>query len=116
MSALAMTHSLTPSRNRRAEVRALSRDFKRFGRAAQRGLHKDSIGEILKQVAGHAGVKTKPIAGHSLRAGCVAHAEINCVNERDVMCQTGNESPAMLAKYIRIGQMFKHNLAAGLGI
>jgi hypothetical protein len=30
--------------------------------------------------------------------------------------RTGHKSSVMLAKYIRIGQMFTHNAAAGLGI
>lgn len=81
----------------------------------QRGLHKDSVGAILKTAAQRAGVKTRPLAGHSLRAGCVTQAAMNGVNERDIMRQTGHKSPATLAKYIRIGQMFTFN-AAGLGI
>jgi hypothetical protein len=36
------------------------------------------------------------------------------VNEGDIMRQTGHKSPAMLAKYIRVGQMFMHNVASGL--
>jgi integrase len=61
-------------------------------------------------------MKTAPLGGHSLRAGCVAQAAMNGVNERDIMRQTGHKSSTMLGKYIRIGQMFTHNAAAGLGI
>lgn len=57
-----------------------------------------------------------PLGGHSLRAGCATQAAMNGVNERDIMRQTSHKSPVMLAKYIRIGQMFTHNAAAGLGI
>jgi hypothetical protein len=32
------------------------------------------------------------------------------------MRQTEHKSSVMLARYIRIGQMFTHNAAAGLGI
>lgn len=35
---------------------------------------------------------------------------------RDIMRQTGHKSSAMLAKYIRVDQMFTQNSAAGLGI
>ncbi len=38
------------------------------------------------------------------------------VNERDIMRQTGHKSSVVLAKYIRIGQMFTHNATAGLSI
>ena len=41
---------------------------------------------------------------------------MNGVNEREIMRQTGHKSSVMLAKYIRIGQMFTCNAAAGLGI
>jgi hypothetical protein len=46
----------------------------------------------------------------------MTQAAMNGVNERDIMRQTGHKSSAMLAKYIRIGQMFTQNAAAGLGI
>jgi hypothetical protein len=43
-------------------------------------------------------------------------AAMNGVSERDIMRQTGHKSAEMLAKYIRIGEMFTRNAAAGLGI
>ena len=61
-------------------------------------------------------VAPTPLAGHSLRAGCVTQAAMNGVNERDIMRQTGHKSQVVLAKYICVGQMFTHNAAAGLGI
>jgi integrase len=94
----------------------LFRSVNRHGRVAERGLHKDSVGAILKTAAQRARMKTEPLAGHSLRAGCVTQAAMNGVNECDIMRQTGHKSSTMLAKYIRIGQMFTHNAAAGLGI
>lgn len=80
------------------------RSVNRHGRAPRRGLHKDSVGSILKRAAKRAHMKTEPIAGHSLRAGCVTHAALNGVSERDIMRQTGHQSSIMLGKYIRIGQ------------
>lgn len=74
------------------------------------------MGWIVKRASGRASLKPESLGGHSLRAGCVTQAAINGVNERDIMRQTGHKSPAMLAKYIRLGQMFTHNAAAGLGI
>ena len=38
------------------------------------------------------------------------------LSERDIMRQTGHKSAEMLSKYIRIGEMFTRNAAAGLGI
>ena len=94
----------------------LFRSVNRHGRVASRGLHKDSVGAILKEAAKRAGMKTRPLGGHSLRAGCVTQAAMNGVNERDIMRQTGHKSSVMLAKYIRVGEIFTHNAAAGLGI
>jgi integrase len=86
------------------------------GKLARRGLHKDCVGWILKRVARRAGLKPEPLGGHSLRAGCVTQAAMNGVSERDIMRQTGHKSAEMLARYIRIGEIFTRNAAAGLGI
>jgi hypothetical protein len=41
---------------------------------------------------------------------------MNGISERYIMRQTDHKSTEMLAKYIRIGEMFTRNAAAGLGI
>jgi integrase len=51
-----------------------------------------------------------------LRAGCVTQAAMNGVSEREIMRQTGHKSAQMLARYIRIGEIFTRNDAAGLGV
>jgi len=95
---------------------AVFRGVNRHDKPSRRGLHKDCVGWILKRAAWRAGLKPEPLGGHSLRAGCVTQAAINGVSEHDIMRQTGHKSPEMLAKYIRIGEMFTRNAAAGLGI
>ncbi|MDP9050600.1 MAG: tyrosine-type recombinase/integrase [Acidobacteriota bacterium] len=92
------------------------RSVNRHGRTRSRGLHKDSVGTILKRAGKRTHMKTAPLGGHSLRAECVTQAAMNGVNERDIMRQTGHKSSMMLGKYIRIGQMFTHNAATGLGL
>jgi integrase len=92
------------------------RGVNRHGKLARRGLHKDCVGWILKVAASRAGLKPEPLGGHSLRAGCVTQAAMNGVSERDIMRQTGHKSAEMLARYIRISEMFTRNAAAGLGI
>ena len=94
----------------------LFRKVSRHGKVSPRALHKDSVGWILKYAAGQAAMKTAELGGHSLRAGHVTQASLNGVAEPDIMRQTGHKSPAMLAKYVRIANIFKHNAAAGLGI
>ena len=95
---------------------AVFRGVNRSGKVSRRRLHKDCVGWILKRAARRAGLKPEPLGGHSLRAGCVTQAAINGVSERDIMRQTGHKSAEMLARYIRIGEIFTRNAAAGLGI
>jgi integrase len=95
---------------------AVFRGVNRHGKLSRRGLHKDCVGWILKRAARRAGLKPEPLGGHSLRAGCVTQAAMNGVSERDIMRQTGHKSAEMLARYIRIGEMFTRNAAAGLVI
>ena len=92
------------------------RGVNRHGRPSRRGLHKDCVGWIVKRAGSRATLKPEPLGGHSLRAGCVTLAAMNGVSERDIMRQTGHKSAEMLSKYIRIGEMFTRNAAAGLGI
>jgi integrase len=95
---------------------AVFRGANRHGRLSRPGLHEDCVGWILKRAAHRAGLKPEPLGGHSLRAGCVTQAAMNGISERDIMRQTGHKSAEMLARYMRIGEIFTRNAAAGLGI
>jgi integrase len=95
---------------------AIFRGVSRSGKVSRRGLHKDCVGWIVKRAASRASLNPEPLGGHSLRAGCVTQAAMNGVSERDIMRQTGHKSAEMLARYIRIGEIFTRNAAAGLGI
>jgi integrase len=88
----------------------------RYGHVARRGLHKDSIGKLLKRAAARAGMNVDPLGGHSLRAGCVTQAAMNGVREFVIMRQTGHKTIATLRPYIRSGEIFRENAAAGLEI
>ena len=92
------------------------RSVVRYGHVARRGLHKDSIGKLLKRAAARAGMNVDPLGGHSLRAGCVTQAAMNGVREFIIMRQTGHKTVATLRRYIRSGEIFRENAAAGLGI
>ena len=92
------------------------RSVKRYGHVSQRGLHRDSIGKLLKRAAGRAGLMVGELGGHSLRAGCVTQAAMNGVREFVIMRQTGHKTIATLRRYIRSGEIFRENAAAGLGI
>jgi len=88
----------------------------RHGQVAKRALYRDSIGIILKRAAKRAHMKTKPIAGHSLRSGMVTQAAMNGVSEFVIMKQTGHRAVATLCRYVRLGRIFTENAAAGIGI
>lgn len=94
----------------------LFRRVDRFGFVSRRGLHSDSIGKILKRAAARAGMDVAPISGHSTRIGCVTQAAMNGVPEHIIMKQTGHKTVATLRKYIRSGEIFRDNAAAGLGL
>ena len=92
------------------------RSVGRYGHVSRRGLHKDSIGKLLKRAAKRAGLKVDELGGHSLRAGCVTQAAMNGVRETVIMRQTGHKTAATLRRHIRSGDIFRGNAAAGLGI
>ena len=92
------------------------RSVGRYGHVSRRGLHKDSIGKLLKRAARRAGLKVDELGGHSLRAGCVTQAVMNGVREFVIMKQTGHKTVVTLRRYIRSGEIFRENAAAGLGI
>ena len=92
------------------------RSVGRYGHVSRRGLHKDSISKLLKRAASRAGLKVEELGGHSLRAGCVTQAAMNGVREFVIMKQTGHKTVVTLRRYIRSGEIFRENAAAGLGI
>ena len=98
------------------ETGPVFRAVNRHGKLAPRGLYRDSIGPILKRAARRAGIETGEVAGHSLRAGHVTQAAMNGVRELVIMRQTGHRSVTTLRRYIRSGELFRENAAAGLGI
>jgi hypothetical protein len=79
---------------------------------ARRDPHSDSIGKVLKRAAERARLKVDAVGGHKLRAGCVTQAAIKGVREFVLMRQT----VATPRRYIRTGEIFRENAAAGLGI
>jgi integrase len=88
----------------------------RHGRVSRLGLNKDSIGTIVKRAALRAGFSVDALAGHSLRSGHATQAARNGVSEFVIMKQTGHKTTVMLRKYIRKGEIFQQNPAAGLGL
>jgi site-specific recombinase XerD len=92
------------------------RAVNRHGQVSRRGLDPNSVADILKQAARRAGMHVENLSGHSLRAGHVSQAVRNAVPEYVIMKQTGHKSREVLGAYIRMGEIFTHNAASGLGI
>ena len=88
----------------------------RHGRVAKSGLNKDSIGALIKRAAVRAGLRAETLSGHSLRSGHVTQCAMNDIPEVVIMRQTGHRSTETLRKYIRHGDIFRKNSAAGLGL
>ena len=88
----------------------------RYGHVSRRGLHKDSIGKLLKRAAALANQKVDALGRHSLRAGCITQCAMNGIREFVIMRHSGHKTVENLRHYIRNGEMFRENAAAGLGI
>lgn len=87
------------------------------GRVSPSGLHRDSIGYIIKRAASRAGMTVAGIAGHSLRSGGITTAATNGVPEYILRRQSGH-SPASRSfhRYIRLAERFQKNASSGLGL
>jgi len=94
----------------------LFRGINRHGRLAAGRLTAQSVALVVKRLAAQAGMETRNLAGHSLRAGLATAAAAAGVPERSIMAQTGHRSLATLRKYIRQGSLFLENAAAKVGL
>jgi site-specific recombinase XerD len=95
---------------------AVFRHVTRHGGVHLQGLHRDSIGLIVKRAVGLIGLDPALYAGHSLRAGLATQAYLNGANEMAIMQQTGHRSLTTVRRYIRDASLFRDNAAAKLGL
>jgi site-specific recombinase XerD len=100
----------------RAKTGPVFRQVDRHGHILPNGLHKDSVGMIVKRATARIGLNPEDYAGHSLRAGLATQAYLNGASELAIMQQTGHRSLATVRKYIREGSLFRDNPAAKLGL
>jgi integrase len=73
-----------------------------------------AVARLVKRAAQDAGLDPSSLSGHSLRAGLATAAAKAGKSERSIMAQTGHRSASMLRRYIRDGDLFTDNAAAGL--
>ena len=69
---------------------------------------------IVRERVAAAGYDPSGFSGHSLRAGFATSAVQAGVSMFKVRAQTGHASDAMLARYVRDGEMFVDNAAGAL--
>lgn len=71
----------------------------------------EAVSIIVKSRAAKAGFSSELLSGHSLRAGFATSAVMAGASTYKIRQQTGHASDAMLARYIRDGDMFTDNAA-----
>lgn len=95
------------------ESAAIFRTINRHGHVANQRLSGEAVSIIVKERAEAAGFHPDAYSGHSLRAGLATSAVIAGASTISIRRTTGHASDAMLARYVRVGDMFTDN-AAGM--
>jgi integrase len=95
---------------------SLYRAVSASGRISRRGLNKDSVGWLIKNLTRKAGLDPAPFGAHSCRSGHITQAIRAGVPEAIVMLQSRHKNVAVFRKYVRRGKLFAHTSAAALGM
>lgn len=94
------------------EIGPLFRPISKGGVIGDDQLSDRAIADLIKHYAGKVGLNPEKYSGHSLRSGLATSAAQNGVSSWKIRQQTGHKSDAMLARYIRDGDLFADNAAA----
>lgn len=86
----------------------------RHGKLLDARLSGEAVSLVVKERVSAAGLEPGEFSGHSLRAGLATSAAAAGVSSWKIRQQTGHASDAMLARYIRDGEMFVDNAAGAL--
>ena len=92
---------------------AMFRPIDRHHRVGPKRLSGESVCLVVRERVEAVGIDPKGYSGHSLRAGLATSAAQAGVSSWKIRQQTGHASDAMLARYIRDGELF-HDNAAGV--
>jgi len=92
----------------------LFRPITRHGHVAANPLTGDAVSVLLRERLARAGIGPEGYSGHSLRAGFATSAAQAGVSTLKIRAQTGHASDAMLARYVREGELFNGNAAGVL--
>ncbi len=90
----------------------LFRSVTKGGVISDAALSDRAVANIVKYYAKKAGLNPEKYSGHSLRSGLCTSAAQHGVSSWKIRQQTGHKSDAMLARYIRDGDIFTDNAAA----
>lgn len=88
------------------------RAINRHGHLAAQRLSGEAVSIIVKERIEAAGFDPEGYSGHSLRAGLATSAVIAGATTLSIRRTTGHASDAMLARYVRVGDLFTDNAAA----
>ena len=91
------------------EEGALFHQIDRHGNVLSGRLSGEAVSLIIKDRAATVGLPPEEYSGHSLRAGLATSAAAVGVSSWKIRQQTGHASDAMLARYIRDGELFVDN-------
>ena len=86
----------------------------RHRRVSTERLSAEAVCLVVRERAAAAGFVPRGFSGHSLRAGFATSAAQAGVSALKIRSQTGHASGAMLARYVRDGEMFMDNAAGRL--
>ncbi|WP_210215764.1 site-specific integrase [Roseitalea porphyridii] len=86
----------------------------RHGRTRDKRLSGEAVSIILKTRLRQAGINPAGYSGHSLRAGFATSAAMAGASMLKIRGQTGHANDAMLARYIRDGDLFTDNAAGAV--
>jgi integrase len=93
---------------------AVFRPVDRHGRIHDARLSGEAIALVVRERVSAAGLDPAQYSGHSLRAGLATSAAQAGVPTWRIRAQTRHASDAMLARYIRDGELFTDNAAGAL--
>lgn len=92
----------------------LFRPVDRHGHVSPGRLSGEAVSFVIRERVAAAGVDPTGFSGHSLRAGLATSAAQAGVSTLKIRAQTGHASDAMLARYVRDGELFVGNAAGAL--
>lgn len=93
---------------------AIFRPIDRHGRIHAARLSGEAVSLVIRERVAAVGLEPTPYSGHSLRAGLATSAAQAGVPAWRIKAQTRHASDAMLARYIRQGELFTDNAAGVL--